>query len=191
MASVDAGKVRNLGILGHGGSGKTMLIEHILHKAGRTSRVGKIEDGNTVGDYLDEEKERQQTICMKLMTVDWKGSRVHLLDHPGYVDFAGEIAASTPLLDGLVILVDATTGVQVGTDSAFKYAEQHGTPRAFFVNKLDRDNANFEEAVEDIQKNYGLQCVPLVVPIGASAELSGVVNIITGENAAMAKQMPR
>jgi len=96
MASVDAGKARNLGILGHGGSGKTMLIEHILHKAGRTSRVGKIEDGNTVGDYLDEEKERQQTICMKLMTVDWKGSRVHLLDHPGYVDFAGEIAASSP-----------------------------------------------------------------------------------------------
>ncbi len=189
MASVDAGKVRNLGILGHGGSGKTMLIEHILHKAGRTSRVGKIEDRNTVGDYLDEEKERQQTICMKLMTVDWKGSRVHLLDHPGYVDFAGEIAASTPLLDGLIILVDATTGVQVGTDSAFKYAEQHGTPRAFFVNKLDRENASFEEAVEDIQRHYGLQCVPLVVPIGASAQLSGVVNIITGENAAIADQI--
>ena len=189
MASVDAGKVRNVGILGHGGSGKTMLIEHILHKAGKTSRLGKIEDKNTVGDYLDEEKERQQTICMKLMTVDWKGSRVHLVDHPGYVDFAGEIAASTPLLDGVVILVDATTGVQVGTDSAFKYAELHGTPRAFFVNKLDRDNANFDETVDDIQRNYGMHCVPLVIPVGMSASLSGVANIFSGDNPAIADQI--
>ena len=189
MASVDAGKVRNVGILGHGGSGKTMLIEHILHKAGRTSRIGKIEDGNTAGDYLDEEKERQQTICMKLMTVEWKGSRVHIVDHPGYVDFAGEIAASTPLLDGVVILVDATTGVQVGTDSAFKYAELHHTPRAFFVNKLDRENSSFDEAVEDIQKNYGLHCVPLVIPVGSASQLSGVVNIFSGENAAIADQI--
>ena len=187
--AIDASKVRNVGILGHGGSGKTMLIEHILHKAGKTSRVGRIEDGNTVGDYLDEEKERQQTICMKLMTVEWKGSRVHLVDHPGYVDFAGEIAASTPLLDGLVILVDATTGVQVGTDSAFKYAELHHTPRAFFVNKLDRENSSFDEAVEDIQKNYGLNCVPLVIPVGSASHFSGVVNILSGENAAIADQI--
>ena len=187
--AIDASKVRNVGILGHGGSGKTMLIEHILHKAGRTSRIGKIEDGNTAGDYLDEEKERQQTICMKLMTVEWKGSRVHIVDHPGYVDFAGEIAASTPLLDGLVILVDATTGVQVGTDSAFKYAELHHTPRAFFVNKLDRENSSFDEAVEDIQKNYGIHCVPLVIPVGSASQLGGVVNIFSGENAAIADQI--
>ena len=187
--AIDASKVRNVGILGHGGSGKTMLIEHILHKAGRTSRIGKIEDGNTAGDYLDEEKERQQTICMKLMMVEWKGSRVHIVDHPGYVDFAGEIAASTPLLDGLVILVDATTGVQVGTDSAFKYAELHHTPRAFFVNKLDRENSSFDEAVEDIQKNYGLHCVPLVIPVGSASQLGGVVNIFSGENAAIADQI--
>ena len=187
--AIDASKVRNVGILGHGGSGKTMLIEHILHKAGRTSRIGKIEDGNTAGDYLDEEKERQQTICMKLMTVEWKGSRVHIVDHPGYVDFAGEIAASTPLLDGLVILVDATTGVQVGTDSAFKYAELHHTPRAFFVNKLDRENSSFDEAVEDIQKNYGLHCVPLVIPVGSASQLGGVVNIFSGENEAIADQI--
>jgi elongation factor G len=187
--AIDASKVRNVGILGHGGSGKTMLIEHILHKAGRTSRIGKIEDGNTAGDYLDEEKERQQTICMKLMTVEWKGSRVHIVDHPGYVDFGGEIAASTPLLDGLVILVDATTGVQVGTDSAFKYAELHHTPRAFFVNKLDRENSSFDEAVEDIQKNYGIHCVPLVIPVGSASQLGGVVNIFSGENAAIADQI--
>ena len=191
MASVDASKVRNVGILGHGGAGKTMLIEHILFKAGKTGRLGKIADGNTVGDYLDEEKERKQTICMKLMHVDWKGSRIHLVDHPGYVDFIGEVAASTPLLDGLVIVVDATTGVQVGTDHAFRYAEQHHTPRAFFVNKLDREHANFDEVVANIRRNYGNQCVPLVIPVGTAADLSGVVNILSGENAAVADQIAK
>ncbi|HOT49462.1 MAG TPA: elongation factor G [Candidatus Hydrogenedentes bacterium] len=189
MANMDASKVRNVGILGHGGAGKTMLIEHILHKAGKTSRIGRIADGNTAGDYLDEEKERQQTICMKLMHVDWKGSRIHLVDHPGYVDFLGEVAASTPLVDGIIIVIDATTGVQVGTDNAFKYAEKYGTPRAFFINKIDRDNVDFDAVVESIRKFYGLQCVPLVIPVGLSASLTGVVNILSGENAAVADQI--
>ena len=166
-----------------------MLIEHILHKVGKTSRIGRIEDRNTVCDYLDEEKERQQTICMSLAHVDWKGSRVHMVDHPGYVDFVGEVAASTPLLDGLIIMVDATTGVQVGTDHAFRYAELHHTPRAFFVNKLDREHAVFDEVVTAIQKNYGTQCVPLVIPVGQSSQLSGVVNILTGQNASVADQI--
>jgi len=99
------------------------------------------------------------------------------------------VAASTPLLDGLVIVVDATTGVQVGTDNAWKYAEQYGTPRAFFVNKLDRDNSDFDEVVEQLRRNYGLQCVPLVIPIGKAQNLSGVVNILTGENAEVAAQI--
>lgn len=189
MATIDASRVRNLGVLGHGGSGKTMLIENILFKAGKTNRLGKIEDGNTAGDYLDEEKARQQTIALKLFNIEWKGSRIHMADHPGYVDFAGEIAASTPLLDGLVIVIDATTGVQVGTDNAVKYAEQYHIPRAFFVNKLDRDNANFDEVVANIQRNYGMQCVPLVIPIGQSAGLKGVVNIVTGQNDEVADQI--
>ena len=189
MASVDASKVRNVGILGHGGAGKTMLIEHILHKAGKTNRLGKIADGNTVGDYLDEEKERQQTICMKLMNVEWQGSRIHLVDHPGYVDFLGEVAASAPLLDGLIIVVDASTGVQVGTDNAFKFAEEYNTPRAFFVNKLDRDNTDFDSVVAELQQNYGPQCVPLVIPVGKGDSLSAVVDILSGENAEVADQI--
>ena len=189
MASADASKVRNVGILGHGGAGKTMLIEHILFNAGKTSRLGKIAEGNTVGDYLDEEKERQQTICMKLMHLDWKGSRIHLVDHPGYTDFLGEVAASTPLLDGVVIVVDATTGVQVGTDNAYRYAEEHKTPRAFFVNKLDREHTDFDQVVTGLQNTYGLQCVPLVIPVGQASKLIGVVNILSGENAEVAGQI--
>ncbi|HOE67642.1 MAG TPA: elongation factor G [Candidatus Hydrogenedentes bacterium] len=189
MASVDASKVRNFGVLGHGGTGKTTLIEHILHMAGLTSRIGSVNDGNTVGDYLEEEIARKQTIAMKLMHLDWKGSRVHIVDHPGYVDFLGEVAASTPLLDGLVIVVDATTGVQVGTDNAFRYADEHHTPRAIFVNKLDREHTNFDEVVAGLQSAYGQQCVPLVIPIGAGEGLRGVVNILKGSDPEVADQI--
>jgi elongation factor G len=189
MATVDPGKVRNVGILGHGGTGKTMLIEHILHAAGKTSRLGAINEGNTVGDYLEQEVERQQTISMKLMHVDWNGSRVHLVDHPGYVDFVGEVASSTPLLDGLIIVVDATTGVQVGTDLAMKYANEYNVPRAIFVNKLDRENTNFDEVVSGLQEAYGQQCVPVIIPIGQAEDLTAVVNILTGQNDAIADQI--
>lgn len=185
----DAVNVRNVGILGHGGTGKTMLIEHILHAAGKTNRIGRIEEGNTVGDYLEEEIARQQTICLKLMNVNWNGTRVHLVDHPGYADFIGEVAATVPVLDGLVIVVDATTGVQVGTDNAVKYADAYHTPRAIFVNKLDREHTDFNEVVAGLQAYYGSQCVPLIIPIGQADQLSGVVNVLTGDNPAVADQI--
>ncbi|HOJ33726.1 MAG TPA: elongation factor G [Candidatus Hydrogenedentes bacterium] len=189
MTSVDADKVRNVGILGHGGTGKTMLIEHILHAAGVTNRIGKVEDGNTVGDYLEEEIQRQQTICMKLMHVNWNGARIHLVDHPGYVDFIGEVAASVPVLDGLVILVDASTGVQVGTDNAVAYADKHHVPRAIFVNKLDRENTDFFQVVQQLQEAYGQQCVPIIVPIGQGEKLSGVVNVLSGDHPDLADKI--
>ncbi|HEO72673.1 MAG TPA: elongation factor G [Candidatus Hydrogenedentes bacterium] len=189
MAKVDAEKVRNVGILGHSGTGKTMLIEHILHMVGKTSRIGKIEEGNTVCDYLEEEAERQQTIAMKLVHIDWEGSRVHMVDHPGYADFIGELAASIPLLDGVVIMVDATTGIQVGTDHAWKYAEAHNTPRAFFINKLDREHTHFDETVSLLQETYGQQCVPLVIPVGEGSGLTAVVNILSGASPEIADRI--
>ncbi len=181
MASMNPEKVRNVGIVGHGGVGKTTMVERILHNVGLTSRLGSIEEGNTVCDYLEEEVERKCTIAMKLVNFNWKDSRIHFIDHPGYVDFLGEIAASTPLMDGLVIVVDASVGVQVGTDNAVKYADKFNVPRAFFVNKLDRDHTSFMEVVKALQDTYGKHCVPLVVPMGEGASLGGVVNIVTGD----------
>ncbi len=189
MSKTDRAKLRNVGVVGHSGTGKTMLIEHVLHKVGKTSRVGRIEDKNTVGDYLEEEKERQQTICMKLMHFDWKGTRIHLVDHPGYVDFQGEIAASMPVLDGVIIMVDAATGPQVGTDLAYNYAAEHNTPKAFFVNKLDREHTNFDEVVSSLQDIYGPQCVPFVLPIGEGEKLEKVVNVLKGNDPAVADQV--
>ncbi len=182
MAAADSTGVRNVGIVGHGGTGKTMLIEHALHAAGVTNRIGTIEAGNTVGDYLEDEIERHQTIAMKLMHCDWNGTRIHLVDHPGYVDFIGEVAATAPLVDGCIVVVDATTGIQVGTDNAMKYADVYSTPRAIFINKLDRENTDFDAVVEGIQAAYGSKCVPLVIPIGKADSFSGVVNILSGDN---------
>ncbi len=179
--AIDPGKVRNVGIVGHGGVGKTMLIERILNDAGVTGRLGSIEDGNTVCDYLEDEIERKHSIALKLAHLEHNGVRIHLVDHPGYVDFLGEVAASVPLLDGLVIVVDATTGVQVGTDNAWRFAEKFNVPRAILVNKLDRDHTNFQETVQALRNTYGKQCAPLVVPVGVASDLKSVVNILSNE----------
>ena len=181
MTVINPGKERNVGILGHGGVGKTTLIEHLLHDAGVTSRLGSVEEGNTVCDYLEEEIEQKHTIAMKLCHLDWKGDRIHIIDHPGFSDFIGEIAATTPMLDGMVIVVDAATGVQVGTDNAWSYAEKHNVPRAFFINKLDRENTDFFQVVQSIRETYGKQCVPLVVPVGSGSDIKGVVNLYEGD----------
>ncbi len=189
MANGSANEVRNLGVTGHSGTGKTMFIEHVLHAAGKITRIGSIEDGNTAGDYLEEEIERQQTISMKLFSFEWNKTRVHIVDHPGYADFLGELAASTPVLDAMVIFVDATTGPQVGTDNAWKYAEHHGTPRAFFVNKLDRDNTDYDSVVKALQDTYGMQCVPLTIPVGRADDFSEVVNVLTGGHDEVAERL--
>ncbi len=185
MAAIEAGKVRNVGIVGHGGVGKTMLVEHILHNVGLTGRLGSVEEGNTVCDYLDEEMERKHSIAMALAHLEWKGGRIHLIDHPGYMDFLGEMASSSPLIDGMVIVVDASTGIQVGTDNAWRYAERFNVPRAFFINKLDREHTDFNEVVKVLQDAYGRHCVPLVAPVGEGAGLKGVVNIVSGDEGAL------
>ncbi len=185
-------KVRNVGIVGHGGAGKTMLLEHILFKVGAISRVGSIAEGTTAGDYLDEEVKHKHTIALKVMNVDWKGVRIHMLDHPGYVDFLGEVAASTPLLDGLIVVVDATTGVQVGTDNAMKYADAFNVPRAIFLNKLDRENLDCDALIAQLQEVYGSKCAPLVIPNGTGDDLTQVANILKGAEgdlAATAEEM--
>lgn len=189
MASVDASKVRNVGIVGHGGAGKTMLIEHLLSVAGKTNRLGAIPDGNTVGDYLEEEIQHQHTITMKLMHLDWHGSRIHIIDHPGYADFLGEVASSAPILDGMIIVIDGTAGPRVGSDNAMKYADQFGIPRAIFLSKLDHENIEFDEMVAMIQEAYGSKCAPLVIPDATGAALTKVVNIVSGSDEGIADQI--
>jgi elongation factor G len=168
-------------LYGHSGAGKTTLMEHLLHRAGVTKRLGTIEEGNTVGDYLDEEVEHQHTLSLKLSHFDWHDKRIHLIDHPGYADFLGEVAATAPIIDGAIIVVDATTGPRVGTDHAMRYCAMFHIPHAIFVNKLDHENADFEDVVNQLQVSYGPECVPLVLPIGHGQALERVAHLIDGD----------
>jgi len=188
MAGAKEG-VRNVGILGHSGSGKTTLIEHMLHTSGATPRMGSIEQGNTVGDYLPEEIAHKHTLSMKFMHFDWHGMRVHVVDHPGYIDFVGEMAASLPLLDGAIILVDAATGIQAGTDKAMEYCDALTVPRAIFVNKLDRENTDFYRILAHIQETYGKYCVPLVVPVGNGDGIKDAMNIFDDDTSEIDDQI--
>lgn len=182
MGNQESAKVRNVGIVGHGGSGKTTLIEHLLHAAGKTTRLGTIEDGNTVGDYLQEEIEHGHTVTMKLMSLDWKDYRIHLLDHPGYLDFIGELASSAPVLGGMIIVIDASSGPRAGSDVAMEYADRYNVPRAIFINKLDHDNVDFDALVSQIQEVYGSKCVPFVIPNESGSGFTEAVNITNGSS---------
>ncbi len=176
--AMDPGKVRNIGIAGHGGVGKTSIVEQILHNVGVTNRRGKVEDGNSVSDYLDEEVQHKHSIQLCPAHIDHEGHRLHFVDIPGYSDFIGELAAAAPMLDAMLIVVDASMGPQIGTDNAYKYAEKYNIPRAFFINKLERENTDFDEMLSILRDTYGNQLAPIVVPIGKAHELNSAVNIL-------------
>ncbi|MFP4501625.1 MAG: elongation factor G [Candidatus Hydrogenedentota bacterium] len=179
---MDPGKVRNIGIAGHGGVGKTSIVEQILHNVGVTNRRGKVEDGNSVSDYLDEEVQHKHSIQLCPAHIDHEGHRLHFVDIPGYSDFIGELAAAAPMLDAMLIVVDASIGPQIGTDNAYKYAEKYNIPRAFFINKLERENTDFDEMLSVLRDTYGNQLAPIVVPVGKAHELNSAVNILGAQD---------
>jgi len=178
MGKPDLSKSRTIAIVGHGGSGKTTFVERVLFEIGVTTRQGIISEKNTVADYLDEEKDREHSISLTPIYFEFDGCRFHLIDCPGYADFVGEVAASTRIVDGLIIVVDAAEGIEIGTDTSWSYAEKIGLPTLFFVNKLDRDNTQFSRIVGELQRSYGNQCTPLCVPVGAGGELSDVAGLM-------------
>ena len=178
MGKPDLNKSRTIAVVGHGGAGKTTFIERVLFEIGSTTRQGTVSEKNTVADYLDEEKAREHSIGLTPVFFEYDGCRFHMIDCPGYADFVGEVAASTRVVDGLIIVVDAAEGIEIGTDTAWSYSQEIGLPTLFFVNKLDRDNTQFSRTVGELQLSYGNQCTPLCVPVGAGAELSDVAALI-------------
>jgi len=177
MSRFEVKDIRNLGLVGHGGTGKTSLVEHILSKSGKTSRLGNIADGNTVGDYLDEEIERKFTISLKLMNTEWKKVGIYIVDNPGYADFIGEMAASSSVLDSALLVTDGVGGIEVGTINAWRCCDVYKLPRAFFVNKLDKEHSDFYKVLASIQESFGSSCVPFALPVGKEADLKGVVSL--------------
>ena len=171
-------QIRNVVLLGHGGTGKTSLAEAALFQSGAISRLGKVEDGTTVSDFEPDETKRKISLSLSLVPVEWDGHKINLIDTPGYADFAAEVISGLTAADMGLVLVDAVAGVQVGTEQAWLRADRRNLPRIVFVNRMDRENANFAQAVEQLQARFGKKVAPLTMPIGAEEGLSGVVNLI-------------
>jgi len=173
--------LRNIALVSHGGAGKTMLAESFLHATGAITRLGKVEDGTTVSDYDDEEHRRKISIYASVIPIEHRDHKINVIDAPGFTDFVGEIISALSVADGAVILVDAVSGVEVGTEVAWRYADEFNLPRFFVINKMDRDNANFEEAynaIEAFVKAHGKRAIKVHLPIGEKSGFKGVVDII-------------
>jgi elongation factor G len=178
MKSYATGQIRNVALIAHGGAGKTSLAEAMLYTSGAITRLGKVEAGTTTLDFDPEEVRRQITINTSLAPLEWAGAKVNLLDTPGYFDFIGDMAGALRVADACVVCVSAVAGVEVGTEKVWSYADQHSLSRLVFVNKMDRENADFDRTLVQLQQFFGLKVVPVQVPIGAEAGFRGLVDLV-------------
>lgn len=171
--------IRNIALASHSSSGKTMLIEAFLHYSGATTRLGKIEDGTTTSDFEDEEKRRGISLSTSVIPVEYNGIKINFLDTPGYTDFVGEVVSALRVADGMLILVDSVSGLEVGTEVAWRYGDQFKLPRFLVVNKMERDNANFKNAVASVQKHTEARLINIQLPWGEKASFQGVIDLLT------------
>ena len=175
--------IRNVGIVGHQGCGKTSLTEALAFNAGITTRLGRVEDGNTVADYSPEELKRKSTVNTSLVAMEWKNHKINVLDTPGFADFFAEVVSTLRVADSLVMVVDANGGVEVSTEIIWEMADDQKLPMFAFINKLDRENADFQKVIANMQEKTGefsqvRQVIPIQIPIGKEADFSGIVDLI-------------
>ncbi|MGN0157025.1 MAG: elongation factor G [Lachnospiraceae bacterium] len=172
-------KIRNVVLLGHGGSGKTSLVEAMAYLAGITSRMGKVTDGNTLSDFGKEEQKRKFSISTSVVPVEWDGCKINLLDTPGYFDFIGEAEEAASAADAAIIVVSGKAGIEVGTQKAWDLCEKYKLPRMIFVTDMDIDNASYRQVVEDLTAMYGKKIAPFHLPIRENEKFVGYINVIT------------
>jgi elongation factor G len=172
-------RVRTVALVGHGGAGKTTLVEALLHYAGVTTRIGRVEDGNTVCGTDPEEVKRGLSLSLGVAPFEHAGHKINLLDTPGYADFIGEVNAALRVADLAVFVVSAVEGIEVGTEAAWKIAAEREIPRMIFVNKLDRERASFERTLDQLRERFGQGIAPLELPIGEEASFRGVADLLT------------
>lgn len=179
MKSYTTDKIRNLGVIGHGGEGKTTLAEAMLFNSGAIDRFGKVEDGTTTTDYDQEEIKRQISISAALAPLEWNNHKINVIDIPGYFDFVGELVGGLRVADCACIVVGAVSGVAVGTEKAWDYCYEYELPRFIFVNQMDRENANFNKVLDSLKDLYGTSIAPFQVPIMESDQFVGYVDVIS------------
>ena len=172
-------QIRNIVLVSHQGAGKTSLAESMLFASGATQRLGSVDDGTAISDYEPLEVERHMGINLSLLRFEWQGTKMNLIDTPGYADFIGEVRSGLRVTEGAVIVVCAASGVEVGTEQMWSDAEKAGLPRLIFVNKMDRDNADFLSALEGIQAKLSRRCLPLQLPVGSQSDFQGLVDLVS------------
>jgi len=172
------GEIRNVGVVAHGGVGKTSLVEAMLYDAGVTTRLGRVDDGTTISDYTDDEIERQTSIGASLLHFEWKNHKVNLIDTPGYQDFIGEVVGGLRVAETALVLLSAQDGVEVGTEQVSSIAQKYNIARAFFVTKMEKEHADFEKVVGQAKDSFGHQVTPIQIPIGQGGQFKGVVDLI-------------
>ena len=175
----NASQCRNFVIAGHSGSGKTILCEALLCKAGVLQRPGTLDAKNTVSDFTPEEQEKQSSIYSSVMNCTWKDTKLFFVDTPGYGEFIGQYVAAVRAADAALVVVDAVDGPQIGTARAWKLSKERGIPRFGVINRLDRERADFKQTIEIMRKNHGKTVIiPLYWPVGSESNLSKVVNVL-------------
>lgn len=178
MANFDVNRIRNVAVIAHGGAGKTSLTESLLFVSGAIDRLGSVDNGTSTTDFEPEEVSRKITISSSLAFCNWNGHRINLVDTPGFINFLEDTRSCLRAVDGAVIIVSAISGVKAETEKVWKYACEFEIPRIIFVNKMDKDNANFSMAVAEIEKSFDAEAIPLQMPIGSGNTFSGIVDII-------------
>jgi elongation factor G len=177
MKEYPTGQIRNLVLIGHGGTGKTSFAEAALFVSGATTRLGKVDDGTTASDFDPDELRRKVSINLSLLPLEWQGHKLNLLDAPGYADFIGDAYSALAAADTAIVVVCGSSGVQVGTELAWSMSE--GKSRAVLINRLDRENADFAQALQQVQSSLSRRCVAVHVPIGSQDKLQGVLDLVT------------
>ena len=179
MKNYTINNLRNVGLIGHGGSGKTSLIEALLFHTGNTDRLGKVEEGTTVSDFDPEEKKRGISLSASIAPIEFNDTKINLVDIPGYFDFSGELIQGMRAVDVATIVVSGVSGVKVGTEKAWDYCNKIKLPIAFFINKLDRENSSYDKTLAQLKNIFGISVVPIQYPIGTEENFKGVINIIS------------
>ena len=175
---IEAGKIRNVAVVGHRGTGKTSLVEALLFQAGKTNRLGQVEAGTTVSDWEEDEHRRQMSLAASLCNCEWQGRKINLIDTPGDSGFQADTVAALRVVEGAIVVVSGVMGVEVNTSRVWNRAEELGLSRVVFVNMLDRERADFFRVLAAVQEQLSERCVAIQLPIGTEHELKGVVDLL-------------
>lgn len=179
MKTYPINSIRNVALVGHGGTGKTSLAEALLFSSGAISRMGRVDDGSSTGDFDPDEVSRKQSINAAVLPCEWKNTKINVVDTPGYPDFVGDVVGSLRAVEAAILVVDGTGTIEVGTETAWDLAETAGITKLFFVNKLEKENSDFAQTLDALRGKFGTSVVPLQMPIGSEDTFSGVIDLLT------------